>query len=326
MHRAMTAAVRTASRANAKSSMAKTAIAQAAAVAAVMAASGAVRRSPRFVQKRDQSSVSTPIDPTVSKESDERSLKQKTKKPRTARVPKVKTPKETGGSPDEDDSAISFKHGTLGRKYEETKIASDKYQYVVGCDEAGRGPLAGPVVAAACYVPLDVCIEGIHDSKKLTEPQREHLYEQLTTHPRVKYAVHVNSPQRIDEINILQASLEAMVKAVEALDVPADFVFVDGNRMPPTLQLPAETVIQGDSKVYSIAAASVIAKVTRDRIMVELDAKYPQYNLKQHKGYPTKEHMALIAKHGACEIHRMTFAPLKQKVEKPKSSTKRKKT
>ncbi|GLD98763.1 hypothetical protein PINS_up007481 [Pythium insidiosum] len=224
------------------------------------------------------------------------------------------------------DSELSFKHGTLSRKYEAAKVERDGYQVVVGCDEAGRGPLAGPVVAAACYVPLDVSIEGVHDSKKLSEPQREALFERLTTHPRVKYAVHVNSAQRIDEINILQASLEAMALAVDALDVRADFAFIDGNRMPPTLRIAGETVVQGDSKVFSIAAASIIAKVTRDRIMVELDAKYPQYNLKQHKGYPTREHMAAIAKHGACEIHRMTFAPLKPKDAKKtgKTATKRK--
>ncbi|KAJ0408725.1 hypothetical protein P43SY_001949 [Pythium insidiosum] len=243
--------------------------------------------------------------------------------PATRRPAKRRKPSPASTDAD-GDAELTFKHGTLSRKYETAKVDRGGYKVVVGCDEAGRGPLAGPVVAAACFVPLDVTIDGVFDSKKLTEPQREALFERLTTHPRVKYAVHVNSPQRIDEINILQASLEAMVKAVEALDVRADFAFIDGNRMPPTLQIPGETVVQGDSKVYSIAAASIIAKVTRDRIMVALDKQYPQYNLKQHKGYPTREHMAAIAKHGACEIHRMTFAPLKPKDAKPKPKAKAK--
>lgn len=124
-----------------------------------------------------------------------------------------------------------------------------------------------------------------------------------------------------------QASLESMVKAAEALAETPDFVFVDGNRMPPTITCDAETVVKGDSKVYSIAAASVIAKVTRDRLMLAYDAQFPQYNLKQHKGYPTRDHMAAIAKHGPCEIHRMTFAPLKPKEpKKPKSATKKRQT
>ncbi|KAF1316498.1 Ribonuclease hii, partial [Globisporangium splendens] len=223
----------------------------------------------------------------------------------------------------ENPSAVKFPHGTLSRAFEAAKVAKG-YKTVVGVDEAGRGPLAGPVVAAACYVPLDVVIEGVHDSKKLNEEQREALYELLTSHPRIQYAVHINSAQRIDEINILQASLESMVKASEALAQKPDFVFVDGNRMPPTITVDAETVVKGDSKVYSIAAASIIAKVTRDRLMVEYDAQYPQYNLKQHKGYPTRDHMAAIAKHGPCEIHRMTFAPLKPKENKKKTTKKAK--
>ncbi|DAZ93215.1 TPA: hypothetical protein N0F65_001567 [Lagenidium giganteum] len=210
---------------------------------------------------------------------------------------------------------VLFKHGTLARTFESRQVAKGCTR-VVGVDEAGRGPLAGPVVAAACYVPLNVTIEGVHDSKKLNEEQREALYEKLVNHPDVEYAVHINSAQRIDEINILQASLESMVKAVEALRVIPDFVFVDGNRMPHGLTMPAETVIKGDSKVYAIAAASIIAKVTRDRLMLEYDEQYPMYNLKQHKGYPTRDHMAAIAKHGPCAIHRMTFAPLKLKEEK----------
>ncbi|KAL3662504.1 hypothetical protein V7S43_012359 [Phytophthora oleae] len=214
---------------------------------------------------------------------------------------------------------------TLSRTFE-TRYEGKGYTTVIGVDEAGRGPLAGPVVAAACHVPLDVTVEGVDDSKKILEPHREKLFELLTSHPRITYAVHVNSSQRIDEINILQASLESMTKSVNEVaeklhQKDKTFVLVDGNKLPPTLELPAEAVVKGDSKVYSIAAASIIAKVTRDRLMREYDEKFPQYGLAQHKGYPTKAHVAAIAELGPCEIHRMTFAPLKPK-EKPKPKAK----
>ncbi|OQR89876.1 ribonuclease HII [Achlya hypogyna] len=161
---------------------------------------------------------------------------------------------------------------------------------------------------------MDVTIEGIHDSKKLDETQREWLYEQIIANSSIKYAVHINSPERIDEINILQvrhATLESMNKSVQDLPMPADYALIDGNRMPP-LSIEGETVVKGDSRVYSIAAASVIAKVTRDRLMVAYDKQYPEYGLAQHKGYGTKAHMLAIHKHGASPIHRMTFAPLNQ--------------
>ncbi|KAG7380637.1 hypothetical protein PHYPSEUDO_006978 [Phytophthora pseudosyringae] len=221
---------------------------------------------------------------------------------------------------------------TLSRAFE-TRYEAKGYAAVIGVDEAGRGPLAGPVVAAACHVPLDVTVSGVDDSKKISEPQREALFELLTAHPRITYAVHVNSAQRIDEINILQASLESMAKSVAEVaeqlqQKDKTFVLVDGNKLPPTLELPAEAVVKGDSKVFSIAAASIIAKVTRDRLMRAFDDKFPQYGLAQHKGYPTKAHVAAIAKHGPCAIHRMTFAPLKPK-DAPKakgSATKKKST
>ncbi|KAE9038161.1 hypothetical protein PR003_g5919 [Phytophthora rubi] len=224
--------------------------------------------------------------------------------------------------------AAKSTESTLPRTFE-TRYQAKGYTTVIGVDEAGRGPLAGPVVAAACHVPLDVTIEGVDDSKKVSEPQREALFELLTSHPRVTYAVHVNSAQRIDEINILQASLESMAKSVDEVaerlqQQDKTFVLVDGNKLPPTLELPAEAVVKGDSKVYSIAAASIIAKVTRDRLMREYDAQYPMYGLAQHKGYPTRDHVAAIAKHGPCAIHRMTFAPLKPK-DAPKSKAKGKK-
>ncbi|KAI9999274.1 hypothetical protein PInf_004094 [Phytophthora infestans] len=228
-----------------------------------------------------------------------------------------------------EEAVKSKEPATLSRVFE-TRYEAKGYTTVIGVDEAGRGPLAGPVVAAACHVPLDVTIAGIDDSKKILEPQREALFELLTSHPNITYAVHVNSPQRIDDINILQASLESMTKSVNEVaqqlqQKDKTFVLVDGNKLPPTLELPAEAVVKGDSKVYSIAAASIIAKVTRDRLMREYDVKFPQYGLAQHKGYPTRDHVAAIAKHGPCEIHRMTFAPLKPKeAPKPKAKGKKK--
>ncbi|OWZ14810.1 Ribonuclease HII [Phytophthora megakarya] len=244
--------------------------------------------------------------------------------PVPSRAPRASKPKKTAKK--DEKQSIS----TLSRVFE-TRYEAKGYTTVIGVDEAGRGPLAGPVVAAACHVPLDVTIEGVDDSKKISEPQREELFELLTNHPKITYAVHVNSAQRIDEINILQASLESMTKSVnevaEKLQQDKTFVLVDGNKLPPTLELPAEAVVKGDSKVYSIAAASIIAKVTRDRLMREYDEKFPQYGLAQHKGYPTRAHVAAIAKHGPCEIHRMTFAPLKPKeAPKPKAKGKRKST
>ncbi|KAK1930554.1 Ribonuclease HII [Phytophthora citrophthora] len=275
-----------------------------------VASATAPRRSPRLNKALEQSESVTDL-PVVPA--------------RVKRVSKPKKQHKNGGEKPK---------STLSRTFE-TRYEGKGYTTVIGVDEAGRGPLAGPVVAAACHVPLDVTVEGVDDSKKILEPQREKLYELLTSHPRITYAVHVNSAQRIDEINILQASLESMTKSVNEVAEKLSqkvktFVLVDGNKLPPTLELPAEAVVKGDSKVYSIAAASIIAKVTRDRLMREYDEKFPLYGLAQHKGYPTKAHIAAIAKHGPCEIHRMTFAPLKPKEEpKPKAkgrATKKKTT
>jgi len=194
----------------------------------------------------------------------------------------------------------------------ERGLAKQGFKYVVGTDEAGRGPLAGPVVAGACWVPDDVVIEGIGDSKALKEEQREELYEKLTAHPKVKWAVSIQGPEVIDKINILAASMKAMVESVKKLDIDVDYVLVDGNRRPPFEEdLNAEPVVKGDKKCYCIAAASILAKVTRDRIMLDLDKKYPLYGLAGHKGYPTKEHKRLVMEHGPSEIHRKTFAPIK---------------
>ena len=188
--------------------------------------------------------------------------------------------------------------------YENEKYAKG-YTAVCGCDEAGRGPLCGPVVAAAVILPRDVEIEGLNDSKKLTEKKREKLFD-VIREKAVAYAIAEASPAEIDEINILNASMLAMRRAVEALPVPADFALIDGN-CSRGFTIPTETVVKGDAKSASIAAASILAKVTRDRQCAELDRLYPEFGIAKHKGYPTKDHMDAVRAHGAPEIYRKSF-------------------
>ncbi len=176
---------------------------------------------------------------------------------------------------------------------------------VCGVDEAGRGPLAGPVFAAAVILPENCEIEGLNDSKKLSEKKREALFDVIKD-KAVSYSIASVDEKIIDEINILQATYLAMKKAVEGLDVPADYALIDGNRMPP-LDIDGETVVKGDAKSPSIAAASILAKVSRDRFMLELDEKYPQYKFSQHKGYGTKLHYEMLTEHGVSDCHRMSF-------------------
>lgn len=179
------------------------------------------------------------------------------------------------------------------------------YTAVCGCDEAGRGPLCGPVVAAAVILSPDVVIEGLNDSKKLTEKKREALFD-VIKEKAVAYAIAEASPEEIDEINILNASMLAMRRAVEALPVKADFALIDGN-CSRGFTIPTETVVKGDAISASIAAASILAKVTRDRGCIELDKEYPMYGIAKHKGYPTKDHMAAVIEHGPSPIHRRSF-------------------
>ena len=179
------------------------------------------------------------------------------------------------------------------------------FKYICGVDEAGRGPLAGPVYAAAVILPVGLEIPGLNDSKKLSEKKREALFD-IITKEAVAWSVASASAKEIDEINILQATFLAMRRAVEGLSVPADFAFIDGNRMPP-LAIDGETVIKGDALVPSISAASILAKVSRDRYMYELDKEYPEYQYAKHKGYGTKLHYECIEKYGISEHHRMTF-------------------
>lgn len=180
------------------------------------------------------------------------------------------------------------------------------YKFVCGIDEAGRGPLAGPVCAAAVILPPDLDFEGVNDSKKLSEKKREMLYDEITE-KAVSWSVAFASVNEIEKHNILGATYLAMERAVESLKIPADFALIDGNRTPPGLKIPSETVVKGDSKSLSIAAASIIAKVTRDRLLAEYDALYPQYKFLQHKGYGTKVHIEAIKEFGPCDIHRPSF-------------------
>lgn len=187
----------------------------------------------------------------------------------------------------------------------EDKWRAEGYKNVCGCDEAGRGPLCGPVVAAAVILPEGEVIEGLNDSKKLSEKKREALFD-IIKEKAVAYAIAEATPEEIDEINILNASMLAMRRAVEALPVKADVALIDGN-CSRGFKIPTETVVKGDSRSYSIAAASILAKVTRDRQCEELDKLYPEYGIAKHKGYPTKDHMEAVRVHGVAPIYRRTF-------------------
>ena len=176
---------------------------------------------------------------------------------------------------------------------------------ICGVDEAGRGPLAGPVCAAAVILPEGEIIPGLNDSKKLTDKKRRELFP-IIKEKAVAYGIAFASEAEIDEINILQATFLAMKRAIAQLDGKADFALIDGNR-EPDFGIPSQTVIKGDSRSANIAAASVLAKVTRDMYMEELAEKYPQYGFEIHKGYGTKAHYAALTEHGMCDAHRRSF-------------------
>jgi len=188
----------------------------------------------------------------------------------------------------------------------ESEARKEGFQIIAGIDEAGRGPLAGPVVAASCIIPPDIYFNGINDSKLVTPKRRAFLFQEITTHPDVKYAVGIVSPQVIDEINILQATIQAMIQSVNKLSVCPDKLLVDGLALPH--EIPSLKIIKGDRLSQSIAAASIIAKEVRDQIIHQYHLRWPHYGFKSHKGYGTAKHIEALRIHGPCPIHRLSFA------------------
>ena len=200
-------------------------------------------------------------------------------------------------------------------KYEK-QLNKEGFSYIGGCDEAGRGPLYGPVVAACVCLPKDFKLDGLNDSKKLTEKKREQFYDILTK--QVVYAIGTVSPEEIDEINIYEASRKAMKIAIEKVrkKIKLDYVITDA--MPIDLDIPVMPIIKGDSKSITIAASSVIAKVTRDKMLYKIDKEYPEYGFKNHKGYPTKKHLENINKYGLIKGYRKTYGPIKKYIKEGK--------
>ena len=187
----------------------------------------------------------------------------------------------------------------------EQSLNEQGYTYVCGVDEAGRGPLCGPVVAAACILPIGLYIEGLNDSKKLTPKKRKQVFDKIIENA-LAYCIAEASVEEIDALNILEADMLAMRRAVEGLKIKADFVLIDGN-VSRGFDIPTMTVIKGDATSPSIAAASILAKVTRDEMCEQMDKEYPMYGIGKHKGYGTKQHMNALREHGPSPIHRKKF-------------------
>ena len=188
----------------------------------------------------------------------------------------------------------------------EITAAKRGYKYICGVDEAGRGPLAGPVCAAAVILPDGCVIEGLNDSKKISAKKRERLYDEIIE-KAVGWSVAFGSVEEIESVNILKATYLAMNRAIDGLPVKADYAIIDGNRVPDGIKIQCETVVGGDSKSCSVAAASIIAKVTRDRLLMKYDRQYPEYGFAKHKGYGTAAHYDAIRKYGITPIHRPSF-------------------
>ena len=197
----------------------------------------------------------------------------------------------------------------------ETELIKNGITLIAGVDEVGRGPLIGPVVTAAVILPVNYKLEGLTDSKKLTEKKRDKFYD-IIMHDAISVGIGIKDEKVIDEVNIYEATKLAMYEAINNLDIKPEHVLIDA--MPLNLDIPNTSIIKGDAKSLSIAAASVIAKVTRDRIMYELDKKYPMYGFGKHKGYPTKAHIEAINKYGIIKGYRKTYGPVKDYLEKAK--------
>lgn len=188
----------------------------------------------------------------------------------------------------------------------EQSVYQEGFKFICGIDEAGRGPLAGPVVVASVIMPQNSMIEGVNDSKKVSEKKREKLYE-IITEEALSYGVGIIDQNEIDDINILNATKKGLTQSIKELKTKPDIILVDALRDIDTLGIPYRSVIKGDAKIYSIACASIIAKVTRDRIIREWDKVYPQYGFASHKGYGTAKHIAAIKEFGLCPLHRRSF-------------------
>lgn len=195
-------------------------------------------------------------------------------------------------------------------KYEE-QARVEGFKAIAGIDEAGRGPLAGPVTAAACVIPEGRFFLKINDSKKLTEPQREELFNEITQDPNISYGIGIVSHEIIDAINIYQATIQAMLEAIEKLAQQPHLLLVDGLSLKHP-KIPSRKIIKGDEQSQSIMAASILAKVTRDRIMVDYDKQWPEYGFKKHKGYGTERHLEALKDKGPSPIHRKSFAPVRE--------------
>ena len=191
-------------------------------------------------------------------------------------------------------------------KEHESELRKKGFKTICGIDEAGRGPLAGPVVVASVIMPENSMIEGVNDSKKISEKKREKLYDQIIEEA-ISYGISIIGQEEIDEINILNATKKGLTDSLKELKVKPDLIIVDALSHIDTLGIPYESIIKGDAKCYSISAASILAKVTRDRIMREWATVYPQYGFEQHKGYGTAKHISAIKEYGPCPIHRKTF-------------------
>ena len=201
----------------------------------------------------------------------------------------------------------------------EKKLWNLGYENIAGCDEAGRGPLFGPVVAASVILPHDFVLEGLNDSKKLSEKKREKYYP-IIMEKALAVSVSVVEADEIDKINIYEASRQGMLRATNSLKVKPDYIITDAMPLDGFTSVPHEARIKGDAKSITIAAASVIAKVTRDRIMYEIDKVHPEYEFKKHKGYPTKKHLELIEKYGIIDGYRRTYGPVKKYIEEHKTN------
>lgn len=195
---------------------------------------------------------------------------------------------------------------TILKQIEEEIYNKEDVKYICGIDEAGRGPLAGPVVVASVIMPKDSMIEGVNDSKKVSEKKREKLYEEITN-TAISWGVGIIDQREIDEINILNATKKGLTNSLKELEIKPDLILVDALTNIDTLGIPYRSIIKGDAKSYSIAAASIIAKVTRDRIMRQWDELYPEYGFEKHKGYGTKMHIDAIKEYGPCPLHRKSF-------------------